>query len=95
MQVKDLKARMPVDEIELEIVSKGDVREFATERGSGRVCNCAAKDDHGDEISVTLWNEDIDKVEEGSKVKIEKGWVSEFQGNLQVGAGKFGTLTVL
>lgn len=94
MQVKDLKARMAVDEITLEIVSKGDVREFATERSTGKVCSCAAKDDTG-EISLTLWNEDIDKVEEGSKVKIENGWVSEFQGNLQISAGKFGKLTVL
>ncbi|PIU21334.1 MAG: hypothetical protein COT15_02845 [Candidatus Diapherotrites archaeon CG08_land_8_20_14_0_20_34_12] len=94
MQVKDLKAKMAVDEITLEIVSKGEVRKFANERSSGKICNCAAKDDTG-EISLTLWNDDVDKVEEGSKVKIEKGWVSEYNGNLQVSAGKFGILTIL
>lgn len=94
MHVKELKAKTPVDEIELEIVSKGDIREFASERSSGRVCSCAAKDKTG-EVSLTLWNEDIDKVEEGTKVKIEKGWVSEYNGQLQVSAGKYGTLTIL
>jgi len=95
MLVKDLKPRMAVEEIELEIVSKGEVREFANERGSGKVCNCAGKDSEGTEISMTLWNEQIDQVNEGDKIKIVNGWTSEFKGTLQVGAGKQGTIEVL
>jgi len=95
LKVSELKARSAVDEIELEIVSKGEVREFANDRGSGKVCSAAAKDAAGDEVTVSLWNDEIAKVEDGTKIKIEKGWCSEFQGNKQVSAGKFGTLTVL
>ncbi len=88
-------SRAAVDEIELEIVSKGETREFANERSSGKVCSAAAKDADGNEVTVSLWNDEIDKVKDGTKIKIEKGWCSEFQGNKQVSAGKFGTLTVL
>ncbi len=95
MLVKDLKPRMAVDEIELEVVSKGEVREFANEKGSGKVCNCAGKDSEGTEVSMTLWNEQIDQVTEGDKVKISNGWTSEFRGDLQIAAGKKGTLEVL
>lgn len=95
LKVKELKSRAGVPEIELEIVSKGEARDFATERGSGRVCNCAGKDSDGDEIKITLWNEQIDRVEEGQKIKIENGWVSEYRGELQLGTGKNGTLTIL
>lgn len=94
MKVNELKPRGPIDSLELEVVSVGEVRDFANERGSGKVCNAAAKDDTG-EISLTLWNEQTDEVKEGNKVKIEDGWCSEFRGQLQVSTGKKGKLTVL
>ncbi|MEM0360368.1 MAG: hypothetical protein QXK06_03490 [Candidatus Diapherotrites archaeon] len=95
MLVKDLKARAPIEEIELEIVSKAEPRAFATEKGEGIVCNCAAKDKKGVEVSLTLWNEQIAQVSEGDKVKILQGWCSEFRGALQVSTGRKGTLEVL
>jgi replication factor A1 len=95
MLVKDLKPRMGVEEIELEIVSKGEEREFANANGQGKVCSCAAKDSEGNEISLTLWNEQCNEVEEGKKVKITNGWTSEYQGQLQISAGKMGKLEIL
>lgn len=94
MKVNELKARAPVDSLELEVVSVGDVREFANQNGSGKVCNCAAKDSTG-EVQLTLWNEQTALVEEGNKIKIEDGWTSEYQGQIQVSTGKKGKLTVL
>ena len=95
MLIKDLKPRMGVEEIELEVVSKGEDREFANANGSGKVCSCAAKDADGAEVSVTLWNEQVEQVAEGNKIKITNGWTSEFQGQLQVSTGKQGQLEVL
>jgi replication factor A1 len=95
MFVKELKPRMNVPEIILEIVSKGEIRPFASARGEGRVCSAAAKDDEGTEISLTLWNEQCDQFEEGTKVKITNGWTSEFQGNVQISTGKQGTIEKL
>jgi len=95
LNISELKPRSAVPEITLEIVSKGETREFANERGAGKVCSAAAKDDSGTEITLSLWNEQIDQVKEGQKVKIENGWCSEFQGQKQVSTGKFGTMAVL
>ena len=95
MKVSELKPRAAVPEITLEIVSKGETREFANERGSGKVCSAAAKDEDGQEVSLSLWNEQIGMVNEGQKIKIENGWCSEFQGQKQVSTGKFGKLDVL
>ena len=94
MKVKEVKAKQSIPEIELEVVSKGEVRDFANDRGSGKVCSAAAKDDTG-EIKITLWNEQCDQIQEGDKVKIENGWCSEYQGEKQVSTGKFGKLTKL
>lgn len=95
MKVSELKPRSAVPEIELEITSKGEVRQWANERGAGKVCSCAGKDKGGGEISISLWNEQIDQVNEGDKIKITNGWCSEFRGQLQVSTGKQGQLEVV
>jgi len=94
MKVKDLRANNSVDSIELEIVSKGESKAFSTARGSGSLCNCAGKDETG-EIKITLWNEQINQVEEGNKIRIDNGWVSEYKGEKQLSTGRQGTITVL
>ena len=94
MKVADLKPRQGKVEIEIEIIDISEVREFSKFGREGRVATARAKDDSG-EIDLTLWNENIDEVSVGDKVKIENGYVSEFQGNPQLTAGKFGTLTVV
>ncbi|PIN85253.1 MAG: hypothetical protein COV47_03290 [Candidatus Diapherotrites archaeon CG11_big_fil_rev_8_21_14_0_20_37_9] len=94
MKVKELQARAAVPEIELEIVSKGEVRKWANDGGSGTVCSCAGKDSTG-EIQVSLWNEQTEDVNEGDKIKILNGWCSEFRGQKQVSTGKKGTLEKL
>lgn len=93
--MSELKPRTAVPEITLEIVSIGDTREFANERGSGKVCSAAAKDETGEEVSLSLWNEQIGQVKDGSRIRIENGWCSEFQGQKQVSTGKFGKLSIL
>ncbi len=94
MKVKQLRPRMGNIFIELEVVSIGEPREFASAKGQGKVCNVAGKDETG-EVQVSLWNEQIDQVKEGNKIRIENGWVSEYKGQLQLSTGKFGTLHIL
>ena len=83
MAIKDLEARQGNVNLTLEIVEKGDIREFEKFGKKGRVCNAVAKDATGT-IKITLWNEDIDKVNAGDTIKIENGWVGEWQGELQL-----------
>ena len=94
MKVSELKPKSNVDVIELEITKKGDARDFSSQRGAGTVATCEAKDKTG-EVKVTLWNEQVEQIKEGDKIKIENGWVSEWQGQLQVSTGKLGSLTKL
>jgi len=95
MLVKDLKPRTGFDEIKGEITSKGEPRAFASAQGQGTVCNAALKDESGEEVSLTLWNEDYKKVEEGNTVVIKNGWVTEYKGKLQISAGRNGSIEIL
>ena len=95
IKVKDLKAGTGEVNIELEIVSLGEPRAFSNFKGQGTVAKAAGKDSEGKEIAISLWNEQIKQVNEGDKIRIENGWVSEYNGEKQLSTGKFGTLTVL
>ena len=94
MAIKDLEVRQGNVDITVEVVEKGEVREFQKFGNTGRVCNANVKDDTG-EIKLTLWNEQIDQVNVGDKVHITNGYVNEFQGEKQLTTGKFGKMEVV
>lgn len=94
MEIKDLQARQGDVDIIADVVDKEEVREFEKFGKTGRVCNAKIKDETG-EVKLTLWNDDIDKVNVGDRVHVEKGYVGEWQGELQLTTGKFGTLSVV
>jgi len=93
-QVKNIKPMQKNINITLTIKDFGDERSFSKFGTSGRVITALGFDDTG-KICITLWNKDIDKVKIGDKIKITKGYATEFQGILQITAGRFGTLEVL
>lgn len=95
MKISELKAGTGNVNVEGEIVKLEEPRDVVTKFGKKlRVANATLKDESG-EITISLWGDDIDTVKEGSKVKVENGWVSEFKGNPQLSAGKYGKLTVV
>jgi len=94
MQIKDLQPKQGKVDIEVEVKEIGEVREFQKFGKVGRVANATVADETG-AIKLTLWNEDIDKVKVGDKIRITNGFVSEFQGEKQLSAGRFGKLEVI
>ena len=93
-KIKDLKPRQAKVNIEAEVIELSTIREFSKFGKVGKVCNAKIKDDSG-EITLTLWNDEIEKVKVGSKIKISNGYVGEWQGERQLSAGKFGKLEII
>ncbi|MFH1450368.1 MAG: SOSS complex subunit B family protein [archaeon] len=91
MKIKDVLAQQNATLENVEVIDKADVRTFQKFGKEGRVCKATLKDDSG-EITLTLWNEDIEKVGEGDKISIIDGWVSEWQGNKQISTGRSGKI---
>ncbi len=94
MKINEVKPNSNATLEKVEVVSKGDVREFMKFNKPGRVCNCVIKDDSG-EMELTLWNDEIDTVEAGDKLKITDGWVKEWNGKRQISAGRNGKIEKL
>jgi len=94
MEIKDLQARQGNVEIVATVKEISEPREFEKFGKSGKVANAIIEDVSG-KIKLSLWNEQVDKVNVGNKVHIMNGYVSEWQGKLQLTTGKFGTLEIV
>lgn len=94
MAISDLRPGTGSVNLEAEVVSIQAPREINKYGRKLRVANATIKDDSGT-ITLVLWNDQIEIVSEGSKIKIENGYVNEWQGTPQLTLGKFGKLTVI
>lgn len=94
MKISELKPNQGKVDVEAEIVSVEEPRTFNKFGKDLTIVNAIVKDDSG-EIKVGFWNDDAPKAIVGKKIKITNGYVSEFKGEKQLSAGKFGKLEVL
>lgn len=94
MEIKDIKSNQGNIDLVLEVVEKEEPRTFEKFGKQGKVCNATVKDGSG-KIKLTLWNEDIDKVNVGDKIHLQNGWCSEYRDEKQLSTGKFGKIEVV
>jgi len=94
VEIKELKPKQGKVEITAEVLEIGSSREFNVKGASGRVANAVIKDETG-KIKLTLWNDEIDKIKVGNKIKIVNGYVNEWKGEMQLMAGRFGHIDVI
>jgi replication factor A1 len=94
MKISDLKEGSGKVNIEAKVVEKEATREITTRFGRTKVANAVIEDDSGT-IVLVLWGEQADNVNEGDTVKIENGYVKDWNNSLQLSVGKYGKLTVL
>ena len=81
--------------LEGEVVRKGENAQSKKTGGTIDVCDAYLKDSANEEIKITLWAEDIEKISQGAKIKITNGYTSSFKGEISIGKGKFGEIQVL
>ena len=78
------------------VKKKGDSREVNLKRGGTvKVCDAVIGGETEDEqMNLTLWGEDIDKVKVDDIVVITNGYTNEFKGEVSLTKGKFGSMEV-
>ncbi|MBI2665522.1 hypothetical protein HYX12_02805 [Candidatus Woesearchaeota archaeon] len=94
MEIKDLKSNSGNVDIVAQVVDKAKPRSFEKFGKKGQVCNATLEDETG-KVTLTLWNEEVEKVNVGDKIHIQNGWCSEYQGQKQISAGKFGKIEII
>lgn len=95
MNVRDLRDGMRRVDAEGEIVEMQEPRTVNLRTGGeARVADCMLKDESG-QIKLSLWDDQIDMVKQGSKVRVTNGYTNSFRGELRLNVGKYGKLEVL
>ena len=80
---------------EAEVTEVGETRTVVTRFGTkAQVREVKIKDETA-EITLSLWNEDIEKVQIGTKLKIGNGYTNSFRGEVKLNVGRYGTLDIL
>jgi replication factor A1 len=76
-------------------ISKSEVRNIAAGRDGAphRVCDALVGDETGC-IYLTLWDDNIEKVNEGDTVSVKNGYINLFRGNMRLNVGRYGTLEI-
>lgn len=96
MKIRDLKDGMRRVNIVAKVLEISEPREVVS-KFDGRVYKVADAvigDDTGT-IKLSLWNEQIGRINVNDTIKIENGYVRSFKGERQLNVGRFGKLTVL
>jgi len=75
------------------IIKKDETREvlLKTNNSPHQVCDATIADETGC-ISLSIWDEDIPKVQENKTYCIENGYISTFRGAMKLNVGKFGKI---
>jgi replication factor A1 len=75
------------------VVSKSEIRDIPMGRDGSphRVCDALVGDETGS-IYLTLWDANIEKVNENDTIRVENGYVTLFKGNMRLNIGKYGKL---
>ncbi len=79
--------------VTVKVVSKGQPRETTSRRDGGthRVVDALVGDETGS-IYLTLWDDNIDKVNEGETKNIKNGYISLFRGSMRLNIGRYGSM---
>jgi ssDNA-binding replication factor A large subunit len=92
-KVGELTPQSRAVNVTAKVVSKSDIREIPMGRdGSAhKVCDALVGDETGS-IYLTLWDDNIEKVDVEHTIRIENGYVTLFKGNMRLNIGKYGKL---
>jgi len=77
----------------VKVVQKGEARETVSRQDgtTHRVLDALVGDETGT-IYMTLWDDNIDKVNEGDTVSVKNGYVRPFKGSMRLNIGRYGNL---
>jgi replication factor A1 len=91
MKINEIKRGMSDITVEGKIVDKSEPRRVNTRYGPRSVADATLQDETGS-IKLSLWEEKIDSVNIGDKVKINDAYVTEFRNELQLSIPRSGKL---
>ena len=94
MKINEIKRGMSGVSVEGEVSDKSEPRRVSTRYGPRNVCDATLEDETG-RIRLSLWEEQIDTVNTGDRIKISAAYVTEFRNELQLNIPRSGKLEII
>ncbi len=92
-KVGELTPQSRAVNVTAKVVSKSEIREIPMGRdGSAHKVSDALVGDETGVVYLTLWDDNIEKVNDGDTIRVENGYVTLFKGNMRLNIGKYGKL---
>lgn len=91
--ISDLKPKAKQVNIRFKVISKAEVREVNSQYdgASHKVAEAVVGDGTGI-ITMTLWDDQIDQLEENKSYVLKNGYVGFFRNTLRLNIGKYGSI---
>jgi len=93
MKISELKVGMSNVSLEAKVVDKSEARIVQTRYGKRSVADAVLEDESG-EIKISLWQDQIKRVNVGDKVSISGAFVTTFRDGLQLNIPRSGKIEV-
>ena len=96
VKVSELTPDSKAVNVTVKVVSKGEVRNTTSGRDftAHRVLDALVGDETGC-IYLNLWDDNIEKVNEGGTLNIKNGYVNLFRGNMRLNIGRYGSFEIV
>ncbi len=95
MKISQIRDGMRKVEVVGRVTDKPEPREVILRTmQKARVADLTIADDTG-KIKLTLWDDQIDKVDLEDTVKIENGYVNSYKGEIRLNVGRYGTMEII
>jgi replication factor A1 len=92
MKIGELKSGMRNVSVTGKVDSVGEPRTVNLKAGGTNTVADARISDETGSIKLSLWGDDINKIQPGDMVSIENGYINTFKGEDSINIGKFGNL---
>jgi replication factor A1 len=93
MRIEDLQLGAFQDEVKGKVTDISPVKEIPRFGEPGQLAVATFEDPSG-KISLTLWDDEVDKVKEGHILTVKNGYVKEFREVMQLSSGRDGELII-
>ena len=93
VKVENLDPESRQVNVTVKVVTKGEAREPVSRRDGSthKVVDALVGDETG-AVYLTLWDDNIEKVNEGDTINVKNGYVTLFRGSMRLNIGRYGSL---
>jgi len=94
-KVGELTTKSRSVNVTAKVVSKSEIRDIPMGRDGSphKVCDALVGDETGS-IYLTLWDDNIEKINEQDTIQVDNGYVTLFKGHMRLNVGKYGKLGI-